>query len=96
MVLHAAREAESGRAAHPGGAVQQRSALLHVHAVDVICHRVKKVVEVRGGSIYHRHVYALDVFEERVGHLCRHVDDCRDVVGRQHEFIVGCHPIADV
>lgn len=96
VVLHQVGEAEGGRAAHPGSTVQQRSALLHLHPVDVICNKVKKLVEARVGSIRQRQFYVLDVFKERVGRLHRHTDDGGDVVGRQHGFVLGCHSVAEV
>lgn len=61
VVLHEVGEAEGSWAAHPRGAMQQRAALLHRHAVDVVGDGVKEVTETRDGGVSHRHLHVLDV-----------------------------------
>ena len=69
VVLHEIGEAEGGRAADAGGAVQQGAALLHLHAVDVVCDGVEEVTEPRGGCVGHGHLHVVNVLVQGVHHL---------------------------
>lgn len=76
-----------------GSTVQQRSALLHLHAVDVICNKVKKLVEARVGSIRQRQFYVLDAWRTCRSPPCTLMTVV--MVGRQHGFVLGCHSVAE-
>lgn len=95
MVLHEVGEAQSSRAAHTSGTVQQRAALLHLHGMDMVGNGVEEIAETGDGCIDHGHLYVLDILIEGVCNLYRDVDDRGDVIAGQQQLVVGGRAIAD-
>lgn len=90
VVLHEVRQAQRGRAAHPGCTVHQHRPSFAPHAVDLVGHAVEVQGDGGVGHVCQGDLHVLHMRPVEVGQLDGGVDHAGDAL-RQQQAAVGRH-----